>query len=152
MAGVTKVIGIGSHHGDDQAGWVVAQRLLCRTELTAEVVLVRDVADILDHGLECDRLILIDACTSGDTPGSVKRLEWPDARLQASWGTSTHGLSVCEALQLLEQLNRRPENIVFLGVEVQRFSPAACSDAANFPGLAELEAAVLAELAGAPDN
>lgn len=152
MAGVTKVIGIGSHHGDDRAGWIVAQRLLGRTDLTAEVVLLRDVADVLDHASGCDRLILIDACTSGDAPGAVKRLEWPDARLQASWGTSTHGLSVCEALQLLERLNRCPKNIVFLGVEAQDFSPAVSSGVACVTGLAELEAAVLAELFGEADN
>jgi hydrogenase maturation protease len=152
MSGVTKVIGIGSHHGDDQAGWIVAQRLLRHKDLPAEVVLLRDPAGVLEHVSGCDRLILIDACMSGDAPGTIKRLEWPDSRLQSNWGTSTHGISACEAMQLLEQLHRRPRSVIFFGVEAESFSPAASSEETSILGLAELEAAVLAELAGASET
>ena len=152
MPDVTKVIGIGSHHGDDVAGWVVADRLRHRANLTAEVVLIRDAASMLDHLPGCDRLILIDSCISGDTPGAVKRLEWPGARLQTRWGTSTHGLSVCDALQLAEQLGRCPKEIVIFGIEAESFSRAVFFDAANAPQLAGVEALVVAELARTPDD
>jgi hydrogenase maturation protease len=147
MARATKVIGVGSHHGDDRAGWEVAERLRRRANLGAEIVSVSDVSNLLHHFDDCDRLILIDACLSGDTPGTVKRLEWPDARIRSRGGTSTHGLGIADALELAEQLAQRPREIVLFAIEVDNCGPGESANGALEPGLEKLEACILAELA-----
>jgi hydrogenase maturation protease len=146
MDSATKVIGIGSHQGDDRAGWIVAERLQRRAHLPARVVTLRNPMRLLDQLSDCDRLILIDACSGGDTPGTVKRLEWPDARLCGSVGTSTHGLALVEVLQLAERLERLPREVVLFVIEGDQFAPDRSLGNATLAGLDQLEALVLAEI------
>jgi hydrogenase maturation protease len=149
MARATKVIGIGSHHGDDRAGWEVAERLRQRANLGAEIISVSDVTNLLDHLDDCDRLIIVDACLSGDTPGTVKRLEWPDVRIRSNGSASTHGLGIADALELAEQLEQRPREVVLFAIEVENCCPGELVSGALDLGLEKLEACILAELARA---
>jgi hydrogenase maturation protease len=151
MHPATKVIGIGSHHGDDLAGWLVAERLRRRADIAAEVISLRDTTTLIDHLDGCQRLILIDACLSGDIPGTVKRLEWPAATLESHGGASTHGLTVADALELAERLERLPRDVVLLVIEAEHASPGESANATTLAGLDQLEAQVLAELARPPD-
>lgn len=146
MSPAMKVIGIGSHHGDDRAGWVVAERLRRRASLPAQVVALRDAASVLDHLDGCDRLIVVDACVSGDTPGTVRRLEWPDATFRGRGGMSTHGLALSDVLQLAERLARLPREVVLFVVEGERYSPGDPANGATWAGIDRLEALVAAEL------
>jgi hydrogenase maturation protease len=142
----TKVIGIGSHHGDDRAGWIIAQRLRRRTNLPAQIVTLRSPTGLLDQQNGCDRLILIDTCVSGDTPGSIKRLEWPDVAFRRPGGMSTHGLTLADALRLAERLDRLPREVVLFVIEGENYLPGEPANGAMLAGLEKLEALVLAEL------
>ncbi|MFV2065944.1 MAG: hypothetical protein ACC645_03120 [Pirellulales bacterium] len=63
----TRIIGLGSPHGDDQAGWLAVDRLAQIDELDAQPIALRITTDLLDYLDGCQHLILIDACQSGDS-------------------------------------------------------------------------------------
>ena len=74
-----RVVGLGSPHGDDQAGWRLADWLQQRTMPEGvEVVVASDVPDLLELCDGCQTMILVDACRSGQPAGSVHRYDWPD--------------------------------------------------------------------------
>lgn len=119
----TRVFGLGSPHGDDQVGWMVVQRLAKLDELRGRAARLRHPADLLDHLDGCRRLILVDACRSGAAAGSILRFEWPDPRLEAYAGRSTHGLSVGEMLRLATSLHMCPRQVVLFSVEIADARP-----------------------------
>ena len=68
-----RIIGLGSPHGDDQAGWEVVRLLQQHHFDSAELIaLDRPGAALLSYLKSCDRVILIDACDAG----------WPAGRWQ----------------------------------------------------------------------
>jgi hydrogenase maturation protease len=77
----------------------------------------------LDELAGCERLIVVDACRSGDAVGTVRRLRWPDPRIARQHGHSSHGVSVCEALELAERLEQLPPVVEIVGIEVLRCQP-----------------------------
>lgn len=119
----TLIAGFGSSHGDDQAGWRVAAMLKRQPQLAARIVVIYDATQLLDELAGCDRLIVVDACRSGDAVGMVTRLRWPDPRIARWHGHSTHGVSVCEALELAEHLGKLPPVVEIIGIEVSRCLP-----------------------------
>jgi hydrogenase maturation protease len=64
-------------------------------------------------------LVIIDACLSGQPPGSIVRLVWPDRALQTRTGFSSHGLGVGAVLALAEHLGQIPPSVVLFGIEVE---------------------------------
>jgi hydrogenase maturation protease len=146
--GTVKVLGLGSPHGDDQAGWKLVAFLNERLPAVAAVALSEPLG-LLDHLEGCAHLVLVDACQSGATPGTVLRLTWPDPRLDAPGGTSTHGLGVGSALALARTLRRLPPRVVLISVEVESCEPGADLSPAVRAALPELFRQVLAEVNGA---
>lgn len=118
----TVVAGFGSPHGDDQAGWELAA-LLRRASLPARVVVVVDATQLLARLRSCQRLIIVDACHFSGSAGTITRLLWPDARIAAHHGHSSHGLGVAEMLELAEQLGCLPPLVEVLGIEITDCSP-----------------------------
>lgn len=114
------IVGIGSPHGPDQAGWIVVNRLRQRGHLQQNIQILATPIEILDHIKNCDSLVIVDACQSGATPGTVFRLQWPDSRIMTHRSCSSHGWSVGESLQLAEQLGRLPSSVVLYGLEISQ--------------------------------
>jgi len=120
-----KVLGLGSPHGDDRAGWCLVEML----PATTDAVALGSPSQLLDHLEGHDKVILVDACQSGRPPGAIMRFDWPAATLPTS-GPSSHGLGVEEALALAECLGRLPPAVVFYAIEAgccepnQGLSPA----------------------------
>ena len=89
----TLVAGIGSPHGDDQAGWLVADRLT--RELHRDDVAVRKATsptELLNWLDGTERLIVCDACCGLGNAGDVRRWPWPhDELFNAAW-SGTHDL------------------------------------------------------------
>jgi len=71
MDSFSRVIGIGSWNGDDQAAWRLVERLKDRAKTAAEFVAMAEPSRLLDYVDDCHRLILIDSCLSGSSPGMV---------------------------------------------------------------------------------
>lgn len=143
---MVQILGIGSPHGADRVGWLLAERLSQQADLSATVRKLSTPLELLDHLHECQFLIIVDACRTGAVEGSVIRLNWPDRRIRAHQTLSSHGLGVGESLLLAEQLGKLPERVVLLCLEVGDQSGAPTGSEESIRGLDELERRVLDEL------
>jgi hydrogenase maturation protease len=119
----TVVAGVGSPFGDDQAGWRLVEMLQRRPNLPAGLIKVHEATQLLDALDGCSKLIVVDACRGVCTVGAVTRLEWPDPRIARRHSHSTHGVGVCDALRLAEQLGRLPPLVEIFGIEVGECEP-----------------------------
>jgi len=142
-----RVLGVGSPHGDDAAGWRVVDMLRRRSGLPAQLATV-EPSQLLDHLGGCRRLILVDACRADRTPGTLVRLQWPDVLLRSQRRQSSHGLDVGDALALAATLGWLPPQVVVWGVEVSRCQPGEDLSPEVRLALPELERQVLQELIG----
>jgi len=140
-----RILGVGSPHGDDAAGWHVVERLRRHPRLSADVAAI-DPSRLLDHLGDCRRLILVDACQSGQPPGKLVRLQWPAASLRAQRRQSSHALGLGDALALAETLDRLPPCVIFWGVEISRSEPGEDLTPIVRRALPQLERCVLDEL------
>lgn len=101
--GKIKIIGLGSPHGDDQAGWHVIQQLQPHWPDSAPALLMLDRPGpaLLNTLSDCDTAIIIDACDAGWPGGTIKQLTLAQlldcAELQTE---SSHQLGVAATLQL----------------------------------------------------
>lgn len=145
MLNGTRVLAVGSPHGDDQAGWRIVERL-AREAPDIEAVALKAPADLLERVQDCSTLIVVDACRSGAEPGTIFRAGWPGDWADDWAGLSSHGLGVAEALALAGSLGRLPKRVVLLGVEIQQCSPDAGLSRAVRAALPELYRRVLAEV------
>ncbi|AMP88969.1 hydrogenase maturation protease [Legionella pneumophila] len=119
-----KVLGIGSPFGDDQVGWLVADRL--KTELSKEHYASKTLS-IECHDRPGLRLLelmnpakvvfLIDAVKSGCAPGTIHRLKNNEIFAFQN-RLSTHEMGVAEALQIGQSLNDLPEHVILYGIEI----------------------------------
>ncbi|MFP4635589.1 MAG: hydrogenase maturation protease, partial [Nitriliruptoraceae bacterium] len=108
----TLVVGLGHpDRGDDAAGWLVADLLERRAQLTVRR-LCADPSTLLTEPwwLEARRVVLIDAVRTGAEPGTVHRFDL-DELLDASpvTGAGTHDLGIATTLRLARSLDRLPE-------------------------------------------
>jgi hydrogenase maturation protease len=143
--GADRVLGVGSQHGDDAAGWRVVEMLRRRPGLSAQLAVI-EPPQLLDHLAGCRRLILVDACRAGRPPGTVIRLQWPDPLLRSQRHRSSHGLAVGDALALAEALGWLPPQVLLWGVEMASCQPAGDLSPEVARALPELERQILQEL------
>ncbi|MGI9427921.1 MAG: hypothetical protein ACR2NM_04645, partial [Bythopirellula sp.] len=97
----TLIVGIGSPHGDDQAGWLVAERLA--TDLDHDNIAVRKATSpvqLLDWLDSIDRLVVCDACRGLGDVGELRRWLWPSPELADGSWSGTHDFSLIAVLQL----------------------------------------------------
>lgn len=111
----TLVIGIGSPHGDDQAGWLVAERIA--RDHHAAVRQALSPADVLDWLQDVDRLIICDACRGLGRVGEVRRWQWPLSDMPLLDWSGTHDVSLPAALELADRLGLLPRHVVIWAVE-----------------------------------
>lgn len=146
MPSGTCVVGIGSPHGDDQAGWQIVERLQRRTGLAAVVRAAANPLQLIDLDQSFQALIIVDACSAGAAAGTISRMEWPDVRIRAQHGHSSHSMSVAEAIMLAEQIGRLPERVTLFGIEIGTSAPGAAMSDAVAQALPELEQQICHEV------
>jgi hydrogenase maturation protease len=146
----TRILAVGSPHGDDRAGWEVVERLR-REAPGLDAAVLHDPVGLLDYLEGCTRLVLMDACQSGAEPGTIRRLTWPAAELKQTDGASTHGLGVVNALALAEALGRLPPRVILFCIEAWGCEPGAALSPSVRDALPKLYQRVLAEI-GRPDE
>jgi hydrogenase maturation protease len=115
----TRVVGLGSGQGDDQAGWRLVEMLRSQLPPGTEAVALGEPSRLLDHLDGCGKLVLVDAGRSGRLPGTITRLAWPDPALETRAGPSSHGLGVGAVLSLAAHLDRLPPAVVLFAVEAR---------------------------------
>ncbi len=131
MAGTCRnciVLGIGNpDRGDDGAGRVVARILGNRLHENIEVVEHDgEATSLLARLQDAEAAFLVDACSSGAPPGTIRRFDAAVEPLpQAIFGLSTHGFSVGEAVELARALGQLPPRCIVYGIEGGSFAPGA---------------------------
>jgi hydrogenase maturation protease len=113
-----RIVGLGSPFGDDRLGWQVIE--LLQGHLPKEIDLValdRPGAALINWMQEIDHLIIVDAVSSGATPGSLRRID--PAQLEGSGGRlSSHDLALSATLGLAASLGCLPARTDIYGVEI----------------------------------
>lgn len=114
-----RVLALGSPHGDDQVGWIVAQRLSLDPELAPFVHLLSSPWDVLEYLEPRCSIIVIDACHGGSNVGTVVKV--PVSRLPQSnlASCSTHGGQLSDALELARRLNKVARQIVVFAIVIE---------------------------------
>jgi hydrogenase maturation protease len=108
----TCIVGLGSAHGDDQFGWLVAGRLAKEIELRRfpdiAVHLAMSPAQLLDWLPGNNQLLLIDACRQPGRSGELLQLDWPAPEIEQLVGSGSHSFSVWQTLALASELGSLP--------------------------------------------
>lgn len=144
--GVVRLVGLGSDHGDDRVGWEAVARIrdLLPSEVT--VTITSDPLAVAEPQSGCRLLVVVDACRGAGEPGSAHRFEWPDPRLNAVGGVSSHGIGLAAALELAKALGALPPRVVVFAVEGEAGDPGAGPSASVAAAVAGIGAMVLAEI------
>lgn len=114
------VIGLGNDaRRDDGVGLAVVRSLARTPETPARLVEgPGDASALLELWTGVERVIVIDAVRSGRPAGTIVRLEVGASGLPGDVpATSTHGLSLAEAVGLGRALDRLPRSLVVYGIE-----------------------------------
>lgn len=134
--------------GDDAAGRIGARHLAGRLPPDAVLREVQgDIDLVLDAWQGFERVVVLDAISSGAAPGSVHRFDASETPLPVEVRTcSTHGLGVAGAVELARSLGQLPECVIVYGVEGANFSPGASLSHEIERGVEEAARALLEEL------
>ena len=120
------VVGLGEpSRRDDGSGPAVVRALATRVPPGVRLVeRVGDATQLLELWDGATVAIAVDAVVSGAPPGTLVRLEGPELRrLAAARTTSSHGLSLRDALELSAALGRLPQRLVAYLVEAAETGP-----------------------------
>jgi len=123
------IVGLGnSYRGDDGIGINVAEKI--GAEQLDNVVVFINIADsvtLIESWAGREVAYIIDAVSSGSTPGKIFRFEPLREEIPAGIfrDYSTHSLDMKKAVELAEILDRLPGSLVVYGIEGINFSPGA---------------------------
>lgn len=144
------VIGVGNpDRGDDAAGRMVARALA--GEFPGHVAIAEldgEATAVLDELEGAEAAILVDACRSGASAGTVQRFDVVSGPLpQATFSVSTHGTGLADAVELARALGDLPAVCIVYAIEGQQFETGSAMSAAVAAAVEEVAKRVRAELA-----
>ncbi|HQR05200.1 MAG TPA: hydrogenase maturation protease [Gemmatales bacterium] len=149
------LVGLGSHHGDDQVGWRLVEELGNLTEVPIRQAAVP--ADLLHWLTGIDELYVCDACQGSGQPGKLHRWEYQSSQqalddilpgVETLRSVNTHQLGLAATLSLARGLHILPRQIVVWGIEGKRFEAGLPISAE----LAELLPGIIRQLANELDH
>ncbi len=122
------VVGLGNpDRGDDAVGPVVAAGLTGLGLLGVDVITCQDPTCLLDVWTAYPGVVVVDAIHAGVAPGRVLTMEagatagvLADQAWVRTGRGGTHAFGLAAAIELGRALDRLPERLVLVGVEVQR--------------------------------
>lgn len=144
MGARTLLAGIGSPHGDDRVGWLVAQHAAERLGDALAVRCARTPAELLDWLPGLDALIVCDAILCDWTPGTWQTWRWPAHQIERARFSGSHDLPLASALALAEELGQLPAHVQIWAVAID--SARHLSDVS--PGVADAAANVALQICG----
>ncbi len=118
------VIGIGNpFRSDDRAGLEVAWQLKHRGNERLKVLEVAsNPLTLLDLWKGHDEVLLVDAVSSKSKPGTFQIINAVQQTIPAGlFNTSTHNMSVAEAIEMARNLNQLPKQMLVYGIEGKNF-------------------------------
>ena len=151
MAGAQPlVIGLGNaYRSDDALGLVAAWRIgeAAPPGLTV-IAHEADPLSLLDVWTDVQSVIIIDAVSSGATPGTVHRLDAAAAPLPARFSsTSTHAIGLAELVELARALGRLPPRLIIYAVEGKSYEAGSGLSPECEAAVIRVVEAVLSEVA-----
>lgn len=150
------LVGLGSHHGDDQAGWQLVEAISRHSSIPTRKAAIP--ADLL-HWIEgVDELYLCDACRSTGYAGSLHRWEYrsesqplqnilKDVEILRS--SSSHHLSLAGVLEWAQSLGILPKRVVIWAIEGRNFAAGQVLSEELFRQMPTLIEQLVSELADA---
>jgi hydrogenase maturation protease len=144
------VIGVGnSLRGDDAAGLETVRSLHERAARAGVAVMEQEgeTLGLIEQWEGARAVVLVDAIHSGSPPGTIHRLDASSTALPAPLqsSSSTHAVSIGEAIELARSLERLPRRLVLYGVEGRSFGAGAGLSDEVRTAIPALAAAVLSE-------
>ena len=123
----TRIICLGNELVRDDGIGIRVGRVLARLPLPADVRVEEAPHlgfDLLDVVAEADRLILVDAMSTGQPPGTCVTLEGRAIQRFSAGSAASHTLSIAELMELALRLapDRAPATLHFVGVEGVAFT------------------------------
>ncbi len=128
----TLLVGLGSHQGDDCAGWCVACAAAAALQnLPAEccrptVRLARQPLELLHWCCGCARLVIVDACLPDQcsearllpSPGTWRRWRWPHIPALRLRPATSHDFGLLHTLALGSRLGILPPEVEIWGLYI----------------------------------
>jgi hydrogenase maturation protease len=145
------LIGVGNpDRGDDAAGRTMARCLVGALPEDVEIAELDGEATALVARLQgADAAILVDACASGAPAGTVRRFDVGEAPLpQGTFGVSTHGFGLAEAIELARALGDLPASCIVYAIEGASFEAGAPLTPPVAAAIEEVAGRLCAEFAG----
>lgn len=145
---MTTVIGVGSAHGDDVAGLLVAHRLRqLRPDLDIRTI-EEGTVPLLEVWSGLADVIIVDTARTGSRPGVVHRVAVHEGQRLSSAGGS-HGRDVDQAVEAGRVLHALPSRLVVFSIEGHWFSSSAGVSAEVVRAADEAAHRVLVEMGAA---
>ncbi len=114
------IFGVGSPHGDDQAGWLLARAVADALYPAAAIRLLRTPGDLLVADNLAEPLVVCDAICSGGAPGTLRLWTWPTDQIDRGCFGGSHELGLPQVLDLLAALGRLPRQVWLWTIEIER--------------------------------
>lgn len=140
------VIGVGSPHGDDHIGWLIADSLAVQNSHLFKVEKVPTPLDILDRLNNVDWLGICDACHGSGKAGTWNRWTWPNVEIIQQRFAGSHDFSLTAVLNLAARLGTLPGTVVIWGVEVETCRPSEAISSTALAAVDPVANAILQEL------
>lgn len=118
------IIGVGNmFRSDDAAGYIVADALRKKSlPLTTVIEESGEGAVLMDQWKDVEAVVLVDAVSSGNKPGSIHRFDAHENVIPARFfHYSSHAFSVAEAVEMARVMNRLPSKMIIYGIEGRNF-------------------------------
>ena len=118
------LIGIGNpFRSDDRAGLEVARRVKHFGNDRLKVLeMAGNPLALLDAWRGFDEVLLVDAVSSNSKPGTFQIIDAAKQTVPAGlFNTSTHNMSVAEAIEMARNLDQLPEQLLIYGIEGENF-------------------------------
>lgn len=119
------MIGVGNlYRCDDAVGILIARNLNKRkTENFKVIELSGEGTSLMEAWKSYNHVVIIDAVSSGASPGSIHRMDASQPISSDFFSCSTHNFGVAEAIELGRTLNQLPGNLQLYGIEGKIFRP-----------------------------
>lgn len=109
------ITGIGNpFRGDDGAGWAVIDALAGKVKPNITLLKISgEISELMELFEKYPRIYLIDACQASAEPGTWQRFDACTDPIPDDPQTSTHGLSISQAVALAKAFNQLPALIIY---------------------------------------
>jgi hydrogenase maturation protease len=120
------IIGVGNlYRGDDAAGILIVRKL---KDMESNHIRVLEQSGegtaLMEAWKGYDRVLIVDAVSSGAPPGSIHRLDASKESIPSQYfSCSSHNFGVAEAIELARTLNQLPRHLQLYGIEGVNFKP-----------------------------